>query len=101
MRTVSEPPGLSTLRGVAMLLMEARLEETEHSQFHALMQATVSKEHGIDAYKEYLKTAFPGMEAAEQEKRKELMALVAEEGQKTYVVKSALQSSFNVRRRFK
>lgn len=69
-----------------MLMMMAKEEEVEHSRFHALMQSIISKEHGPDAYREYLKSAFPGLEAAEQERRDEAAAIVAAEAKKVYKV---------------
>jgi hypothetical protein len=62
-----------------LLLMKQ--EAIEHARFRALSQIVIDKDKGIEAFEEYMKTAFPYLEATKKKDRKESIdKLLAEIG---------------------
>jgi hypothetical protein len=47
-----------------------KLETIEHARFRALAQITIDKEKGVEAFEEYMKIAFPYLEATKKRERK-------------------------------
>jgi hypothetical protein len=46
-----------------------KLETIEHARFRALAQIVIDKEKGIEAFEEYMKIAFPYLEATKKKER--------------------------------
>jgi hypothetical protein len=56
-----------------------RLESIEHAKFRALAQIEIDKEKGVEAFEEYMKIAFPYLEAAKKRDRKQYLELLQKE----------------------
>lgn len=78
-----------------------RLESIEHARFRALAQILISKEHGTEAFEEYMKLAFPYLEATNRKRNEEAIRVMEQEikrgplvvkPQQTTVLKSKMQS---------
>lgn len=52
---------------LTLLLM--KLESIEHARFRAISQIVIDKEKGISAFEEYMKLAFPYLEATKRRER--------------------------------
>lgn len=48
-----------------------RLEEIEHARFRALSQLIVDQEKGVEAFEEYMKVAFPYLDAVKKKDRQQ------------------------------
>ncbi len=56
-----------------------KLESIEHARFRALAQIVVDKEKGIAAFEEYMKIAFPYLEATKKKEKTDHIKLLQEE----------------------
>lgn len=54
-----------------LTLLVVKLETIEHARFRALAQIVIDKEKGIEAFEEYMKIAFPYLEATKKKERKD------------------------------
>lgn len=68
--TLRAPPQQGTLRESVLILLKMKLEAIEHARFRALAQIVVDKEKGVEAFEEYMKIAFPYLEATKKQERK-------------------------------
>lgn len=50
-------------------MLQVKRETIEHARFRALAQITIDKEKGIEAFEEYMKIAFPYLEASKKKER--------------------------------
>jgi hypothetical protein len=55
------------------------MEDVEHARFRASAQIMFDKEHGGEAFEEYLEVAFPGRTARRRAGEKDAQKLLAEE----------------------
>jgi hypothetical protein len=55
-----------------MLLM-MKLETIEHARFRALSQIIIDQEKGVEAFEEYMKLAFPYLEAVQTRDKQKLL----------------------------
>lgn len=70
LRTIGAPPEVGTLRESVLTLLVMKLETIEHARFRALAQITLEKEKGVEAFEEYMKIAFPYLEATKKHERR-------------------------------
>jgi hypothetical protein len=70
LKTLRAPPQQGTLRESVLTLMMMKLEAIEHARFRALAQITIDKDKGVEAFEEYMKIAFPYLEASKRQERK-------------------------------
>lgn len=75
-----------------MLLM-MKLETIEHARFRALAQIVIDKEKGVEAFEEYMKIAFPYLEATTRRDRDKYIAMLNQEVRKGPLVVHAVQES--------
>ena len=59
--------------------MQMKLEAIEHARFRALAQIIVDKEKGVSAFEEYMKIAFPYLEATKKRDRKDVIERLQKE----------------------
>jgi hypothetical protein len=55
------------------MMLLVKLESIEHARTRALAQIMIDKEKGVEAFEEYMKIAFPYMEAAKKRDRTEFL----------------------------
>lgn len=55
-----------------------RLEEIEHARFRALSQLIVDQEKGVEAFEEYMKVAFPYLDAVKKKDRQHHINILKE-----------------------
>jgi len=72
LQTLQAPPQPGSLREWVLILLVNRLEDIEHARFRALAQLIVDKETGVKAFEDYMKIAFPGMEARKKAQEQEV-----------------------------
>lgn len=72
-----------------MLLM--KLESIEHARFRALSQIVVDKDKGVEAFEEYMKIAFPYLEATQSRERNEYIDLLQKEATRGPMVVTPLE----------
>jgi hypothetical protein len=78
-RTLSEPPRKGSLRESALMLLMMKLETIEHSRFRALSQIIIDQEKGVEAFEEYMKLAFPYLEAVKERDKEKLLRVLKRE----------------------
>jgi hypothetical protein len=61
-----------------MLLM-MKLETIEHSRFRALSQIIIDQEKGVEAFEEYMKLAFPYLEAVKSRDKEKYIDMLKRE----------------------
>jgi len=61
-----------------MLLM-MKLETIEHARFRALSQIIIDQEKGVEAFEEYMKLAFPYLEAVKSRDKEQLLEILHRE----------------------
>lgn len=61
------------------MMLLVKQESIEHARFRALAQITIDSEKGVEAFEEYMKIAFPYMEAAKSRDRAEFIQKIQEE----------------------
>lgn len=54
-----------------LTLLVVKRETIEHARFRALAQIVIDKEKGIEAFEEYMKIAFPYLEATKKKERRD------------------------------
>lgn len=59
--------------------MILRLEEIEHAKLRALAQIILDKEKGVEAFQDYMKTAFPYLQTARDREKADWIAKLKEE----------------------
>lgn len=79
LQTLRAPPPSGSLQESALILLLMKLESVEHARFRALAQVQLDPESGIKAFEEYMKIAFPYLEASKQRDKTDHMALLARE----------------------
>jgi hypothetical protein len=79
LKTLRAPPERGTLRESVLTLLIVKLETIEHARFRALSQIVVDKEKGIAAFEEYMKIAFPYLEATKKKERTDHIKLLQKE----------------------
>ena len=70
---------MGSLQESVLILLLMKQESIEHARFRALAQITIDKEKGIEAFDEYMKVAFPYMEATKRRERAQYMELMSRE----------------------
>lgn len=86
LQTLKEPPKKGTLRESMLILLMAQLETIEHARFRALAQLIVDSGKGIEAFEEYMKIAFPYLEATKKRDRQKFIDMLQEEVKKGALV---------------
>lgn len=56
-----------------------KMESIEHARFRALAQILVNKEKGAEAFEEYMKLAFPYLEASKRRTNAEAIKILEQE----------------------
>lgn len=56
-----------------------KIESIEHARFRALAQILVSKEQGVEAFEEYMKVAFPYLEATKRRTHEQATQILKQE----------------------
>jgi hypothetical protein len=56
-----------------------KLEGIEHARFRALAQLYVDKDKGVEAFEDYMKTAFPYLDAAKRQDREKFVKMLQQE----------------------
>lgn len=56
-----------------------KLESIEHARFRALAQIVVDQEKGVDAFEEYMKLAFPYLEASQKKDKQHFIDILKRE----------------------
>lgn len=79
LKTLRAPPERGTLRESVLTLLMMKQETIEHAKFRALAQITIDKEKGIEAFEEYMKIAFPYLEASKKKERADHVQLLQKE----------------------
>ena len=79
LQTLQAPPPMGSLQESVLILLLMKQESIEHARFRALAQITIDKEKGIEAFDEYMKVAFPYMEATKRRERAQYMELMSRE----------------------
>lgn len=69
LKTLTAPPPRGSLRESVLILLMMKQETIEHARFRALAQITIDKNKGIEAFEEYMKIAFPYLEASKKQER--------------------------------
>lgn len=64
------------------MLLAMKLETIEHARLRALAQIVIDKDKGVEAFEEYMKIAFPYLEATKRRDREEHIAILNREVQK-------------------
>jgi hypothetical protein len=68
-----------------------QLESIEHARFRALSQLIIDQEKGVEAFEEYMKLAFPYLEATKRRDRKKFIQIMQEEIQRGPMVVTPMQ----------
>ena len=79
LQTLSAPPKKGTLRESLLIMLMAQLETIEHARFRALAQIIVDSGKGVEAFEEYMKLAFPYLEATKKRDHKKFIDILQEE----------------------
>jgi hypothetical protein len=79
LQTLKAPPRKGTLRESLLIMLMAQLESIEHARFRALAQIIVDSGKGIEAFEEYMKVAFPYLEATKKKDRAKFIELLKNE----------------------
>jgi hypothetical protein len=79
LRTLQAPPRTGSLLEWVLILTLDRLEDVEHARFRALAQLIVDKDQGVEAFEDYMRIAFPAMEARKQTRSNMAKELLAQE----------------------
>lgn len=69
LQTLRAPPRIGSLQESVLTLLQMKLEAIDHARFRALSQIIVDKEKGVAAFEEYMKIAFPYLEASKKKER--------------------------------
>jgi hypothetical protein len=77
--SLREPPQTGSLQESILLLYVLKKEQIEHARLRALAQAIVAKDKGKEVFDDYMRTAFPWLEAQKKNTHTEVIkALNAE-----------------------
>jgi hypothetical protein len=79
LQTLKETPKKGTLRESLLIMLMAKQETIEHARFRALSQIIIDSGKGVEAFEEYLKLAFPYLEATKKRDRKKFIDILKEE----------------------
>ena len=79
LRTLQEPPKKGTLRESALVLLLMQQEGIEHARFRAMAQIVIDQKAGIEAFEEYMKLAFPYLEASKAKDKAQFIDLMKRE----------------------
>lgn len=85
------PPKKGTLRESALTLLLMKIESIEHAKFRALAQIIVDQEKGVDAFEEYMKLAFPYLEASQSRDKQQFIDILKQETSKGPMGVTAMQ----------
>jgi hypothetical protein len=66
------PPPIGSLQEWVLISVIDKIEVTDLSKFRALAQLIVDKDKGIEAFEEYIKIAFPGVESAKNREKSDV-----------------------------
>lgn len=91
LRTLRAPPEFGSLRESVLTLLQMKLETIEHARFRALSQIVIDKEKGVEAFEEYMKLAFPYLEAAKKQDRKAILERLQKEVYKGPIVVTPME----------
>lgn len=98
LQTLRAPPERGSLRESVLILLLAKQETIEHARFRALAQLIVDKEKGVTAFEEYMKIAFPYLEATKKQERAPFLKLLQQEvGRGALAVRSVAQPKLSSR----
>lgn len=86
LKTLQAPPPAGSLQESVLILLLMRLESIEHAKFRALAQVQIDPKEGVDAFEDYMKIAFPYLDALKRRDRQEFLEILKKE-----VSKGALQ----------
>jgi len=92
LKTLRAPPETGTLRESVLTLLMMKLETIEHARFRALAQITIDKEKGVEAFEEYMKIAFPYLEATKKQERKGVIEKLQREVSRGAIVVRPMQN---------
>lgn len=70
-----------------------RLESIEHARFRALAQIVIDQEKGVEAFEEYMKVAFPYLEATKKRDREQFIDILKKETSRGPMRVTPLQQS--------
>lgn len=76
LKTLRAPPKHGSLQESVLTLLHMKLETIEHARFRALSQIIIDKEKGVETFEEYMKLAFPYLEAAKLQGKEERAAIL-------------------------
>jgi len=79
LQTLQALPPQGTLQESVIILLLMKIENIEHARFRALAQLIIDKDSGVKAFEEYMKIAFPYMEASKREERNKHIELLKRE----------------------
>lgn len=82
LKTLQAPPPKGSLRESVLMLLLMKQETIEHARFRALSQIVIDKEKGVEAFEEYMKIAFPYLEATNRRDRDKYIAMLNQEVRK-------------------
>jgi len=66
LQTLRAPPKVGSLLESVLILLLMKQENIEHARFRALAQIMINQEKGVEAFEEYMKMAFPYLEATKR-----------------------------------
>lgn len=73
MSTLKEPPRFGSVRETALIMFTLMKERSDHARLRSIVQSIVDKEKGVEAFEEYMKTAFPWIESSKGKDRMDHM----------------------------
>ena len=73
LQTLQAPPPSGSLQESVLILLLMRLESIEHAKFRALAQIELDPKAGVEAFDEYMKMAFPYLDAIKRRDQQDLM----------------------------
>jgi hypothetical protein len=106
LQTLRAPPKVGSLLESVLVLMLMKQENIEHARFRALAQILINKESGVEAFEEYMKVAFPYLEATKRKQSEAVAHMIDQEikrgpivvrPQQTTVVKSKMRNTISNR----
>lgn len=69
MATLKSTPKFGSVRETVLIMFTLMQERSNHARLRALVQSIVDREKGVEAFEEYMKTAFPWIETAKGRER--------------------------------
>jgi hypothetical protein len=79
LKTLQAPPRVGSLRESVLLLALMMTEHIDHAKFRAMAQVVIDKDKGMEAFDEYMKTAFPYLETQKTRERQQYIDILKNE----------------------